>query len=132
MPDRVLVRPYGRRSQPQRGDIVAFRTPPAAAVRCGAGGIFTKRVIVLPRETWSETHGYVNIGIRRLREPYVQDARRDIRTIRPKTTGPDRYIMLGDNRASSCDSREWGTVAGDSIIGKVMGIYAPASRFRRF
>ena len=36
--------------------------------------------------------------------------------------------MMGDNRSSSCDSREWGTVPRDNLIGKVFAIYWPPSR----
>jgi signal peptidase I len=38
------------------------------------------------------------------------------------------YLMEGDNRAHSCDSRVWGLVPHESIIGKVFLIYWPLSR----
>src|SRR5438876_4046068 len=47
--DRVLACRFCYRFwSPKRGDIVVFHTPPAAAVRCGAGGTFVKRLIGLP------------------------------------------------------------------------------------
>jgi signal peptidase I len=36
--------------------------------------------------------------------------------------------MMGDNRAQSCDSRRWGAVPRDNIIGKVFAIYWPPQR----
>ena len=44
-----------------RGDIVAFHTSPRAAARCGTGGVFVKRVIALPGETFAERKGAVYV-----------------------------------------------------------------------
>jgi signal peptidase I len=41
---------------------------------------------------------------------------------------PGMYLMEGDNRARSCDSRVWGLVPRDAIIGKVFLTYWPPSR----
>jgi len=113
---------------PKRGDIVVFKTPPLAAVKCGEGGTFVKRLIGLPGETWSEKDGYVYINGKKLNEPYVQAGRRDDRTIGPIKIPKDHYFMMGDNRASSCDSREWGTVPRKNFIGKVIATYWPPGR----
>jgi signal peptidase I len=64
--------------------------------------------------------------------------------VRPHTRGPvqranrvtatkaanpkDNYFVMGDNRASSCDSRRWGTVPRSRIIGKVIATYWPPNR----
>jgi signal peptidase I len=125
--DRVAAHAYGD-SRPARGDIVVFRTPPAAALRCGAGGTFIKRVVGLPRERWSERAGFVFIDGRRLREPYIRPQRRDSETFRGGTIPPDRYLLLGDNRRSSCDSRFWGLVPRRSIIGRVFEIKRGSKR----
>jgi signal peptidase I len=127
--DRVLANRfiYHFRS-PKRGDIVVFNTPPAAAVRCGAGGTFVKRLIGLPGETWAERNGVVYIDGKPLEEPYVREERRDVRTLPPRKIPPDHYFFMGDNRASSCDSREWGTVPRGNLIGKVFAIYWPPNR----
>ena len=41
---------------------------------------------------------------------------------------PGRYVMLGDNRQSSCDSRAWGSVPRENLIGKVIATYWPPQR----
>ena len=113
---------------PKRGDVIVFKTPPEATPRCGAGGTFVKRLIGLPGDRWEERNGYVYIDGRRLDEPYVQSTRRDSRTIAPIKIAPDHYFMMGDNRSSSCDSREWGTVPKANLIGKVFAVYWPPAR----
>ena len=129
--DRVLANRfvYHFRS-PHRGDIVVFDTPPEAAIRCGAGGTFVKRLIGLPGETWEERKGYVYIDGKKLDEPYVKPARRDVRTLPPRKIPAGNYFFMGDNRASSCDSREWGTVPRANLIGEVFAIYWPPNRIR--
>jgi signal peptidase I len=117
-------------SAPHRGDVVAFKTPPLAAVRCGVGGTFVKRIVALPGETFAERDGFVLIDGKPLAEPYVADANRDRLTIRPVRVPPGRYFLLGDNRVASCDSREWGAVPRGSLIGKVVALYWPPGRIR--
>src|SRR5919205_4026257 len=51
-----------------RGDIVAFHTPPRAAATCGSSGIFVKRVIALPGETFAERKGVVSVNGKPLTE----------------------------------------------------------------
>jgi len=113
---------------PKRGDIVVFKTPPAAQARCGAGGTFVKRLIGLPGDKWEERNGFVYINGKRLDEPYIQPQRRDAFTRQEITIPKDRYFMMGDNRSSSCDSREWGSVPKENLIGKVFAVYWPPGR----
>ena len=121
---------------PRRGDIIVFHAPAAARREC-VGGIFVKRIIGLPGEVWSERNGVTYINGRRLAEPYVAPARRDHDTkelvdIPPVGTmrriPPRMYLVEGDNRAHSCDSRVWGLVPRANIIGKVFLTYWPLNR----
>ena len=126
--DRVLAnRLVYRVKAPERGDVVVFDTPPAAKAAC-AGGTFVKRLIVLPGETWRMDNGVVYIDGRRLVEPYIEPARRGNTTRPPRKVREGRYVMLGDNRVQSCDSRMWGSVPRDNLIGKVFAVYWPPSR----
>jgi signal peptidase I len=136
--DRVLANRflYHFRS-PRRGEIVVFHTPKLAQKECGAGGTFVKRLIGVPGDVWEERNGYVYIDGKRLAEPYVRPERRDaenhtLADIAPSGTykriPKDMYLMMGDNRGSSCDSRRWGLVPRRNLIGKVFATYWPPSR----
>jgi signal peptidase I len=135
--DRILANRFVYRFHPpRRGDIVVFHAPEAARREC-LGGIFVKRIIGLPGEVWSEKAGLTYINGRRLAEPYIAPARRDSDTkelvdIPPVGTmrriPPRMFLVEGDNRAHSCDSRVWGLVPRANIIGKVVLTYWPVDR----
>jgi signal peptidase I len=136
--DRVLANRfiYHFRS-PRRGEIVVFKTPKLALQECGSQGTFVKRLIGLPGDVWEERNGFVYIDGKKLNEPYVQPSRRDHQTlglmdIPPRHTynriPKDYYLMMGDNRNSSCDSRRWGLVPRKNLIGEVFATYWPPSR----
>jgi signal peptidase I len=127
--DRVLANRFLYRFvKPHRGDIIVFRTPPAAELKCGAGGTFVKRLIGLPGDRWEERSGYVYINGKRLDESYVKRDRRDARTLPARAIPKGQYFMMGDNRGASCDSREWGPVPKKNLIGKVFAVYWPPNR----
>src|SRR5207244_7350341 len=76
--DRVLANRFIYHFRdPKRGEIIVFKTPPLAQVRCGAGGTFVKRLIGLPGERIAERDGIVYINDVRLNEPYRKPERRD-------------------------------------------------------
>jgi len=131
--DRVLAnRLIYRFRDPERGEIVVFETPPAARARCGAGGTFVKRLIGLPGERLalrSEAGlSYVYINGKKLDEPYIGHNRRDARGPESFKIPDGQYFMMGDNRSQSCDSREWGSVPRENLIGKVFATYWPPNR----
>jgi signal peptidase I len=115
---------------PQRGDIVAYRLPRRAAVRCGApaGSTFVHRIIGLPGESVAIRNGVVFIDGRKLTEPYIEAGRRDRDSSPERAISKDQYFVLGDNRAQSCDSRAWGLVARDRLIGPKIATYWPWDR----
>jgi len=136
--DRVLANRFIYRFRsPHRGEIVVFQTPSLAKQECGSEGTFVKRLIGLPGDVWAERNGVVYINGKRLNEPYIKPDRRDTQTltlsdIPPRNTmtqiPKDMYLMMGDNRSSSCDSRRWGLVPRKNLIGPVFATYWPPSR----
>lgn len=131
--DRVLAnRLLYRFRDPKRGEIIVFETPPAAA-RCGGGGTtFVKRLIGLPGERLELRNegglSWVYIDGKKLDEPYIGPNRRDARGPESFRIPSGHYFMMGDNRSQSCDSREWGTVPRENLIGKVFATYWPPNR----
>jgi signal peptidase I len=119
--DLVAVHPFGSH-RPRRGEIVVFHTPALAQLKCGAGGIFIKRLVGLPGERWSERRGFIDIDGRQLVEPYIRASRRDSQTLKGRDIPQDEFLLLGDNRASSCDSRVYGLVPRRNLIGWVFDI----------
>lgn len=126
--DRVVAVRYLFRKRPSRGDIVAFEAPERARTACGAGGTFAHRIIGLPGEQWEMRNGDVYIDGKRLNEPYVPAEGRDSDN-RPRQRIPDaHYVLLGDNRPRSCDSRMWGLLPRDRLIARVVFRYWPTGR----
>ncbi len=125
-----------------RGDIVVFTRPPAESCGGTRVGDLVKRVVGLPGETISLSHGDVYIDGKRLNEQWLPLSERDTSSAGPPGTlysledayviPPHDYFVMGDNRTDSCDSRYWGPVAGHTIVGKVAVLIWPVSRLRFF
>jgi signal peptidase I len=128
--DRVAVLDY-LVTDPGRGDLIAFHTPPAALARCGAGGTFLKRIVGVPGDRVGEDGGRVVVNGEPLDEPYVPASERDARSFPAVAVTEGNYFVLGDNRSNSCDSRAWGLVPRDSIVGRVVAVYWPFRRIAR-
>jgi signal peptidase I len=106
----VLIDTLAYRFRPiGRGDIVAFR-------HGGSAQAYLKRVIGLPGERVSIERGVVAIDGKPLAEGYVRF--RDRGSIPARTVPAGAYFVLGDNRANSDDSRDWGPVPVSEIVGK--------------
>jgi signal peptidase I len=136
--DRVLAnRLIYRFRSPHRGEIIVFNVPQTVRKSgCGAGGeAFVKRLIGLPGDRVHEDGAaFIWINGHKLNEPYIQAARRaQDRSNRNQTwvVPPHNYFMIGDNRGQSCDSRVWGPVPSNNLIGKVFAIYWPPARISR-
>ena len=116
-----------RSSSPERGDIIVFNPPPPHGE---SPYPFIKRVIGLPGDVIEIKDGIVSINGSTLHEPYVaQEPPQNNQDIGPIVLSDDEYFVLGDNRNYSSDSRSWGPIKRDDIIGKAWFIYWPPSRW---
>jgi signal peptidase I len=112
--------------EPERGDIIVMRYP------YDESRTFIKRVIGLPGETVSIQNSTITIlnddnpeGFV-LPEPYLspENLRDDNMTV---TLNEGQYFVLGDNRKASADSRSWGTLPREDVVGKVLFRLFPVS-----
>ncbi len=102
---------------PERGDVIVFHSP------ANPNKDFIKRVIGLPGEEVEMTDGVIYIDGVRLEETYLSN--RGQRSWGPQVVGEFEYFVLGDNRNNSSDSRSWGMLDGNAIIGKAWVSYWP-------
>ena len=102
---------------PTRGEVIVFNYP------LDPRKDFVKRVVGLPGETVEVRGGIVLVDGKALQEPYLQ--RKDSSDAPPLTLGEKEYYVIGDNRRNSNDSRSWGAVPEDHIVGRVWLVYWP-------
>jgi len=132
--------------EPQRGDIVVFRDPaepmidesiPEAVIRSvlEAVGIRTrgrddliKRVIGLPGETITIEKNQVHVDGVPIAEPYL-DGDVVMPDEGPFTVAEDEVFVMGDNRQFSFDSRRFGNIEYESVVGRAFVIIWPLSNF---
>jgi signal peptidase I len=142
---RVLVNKLG--GDPAVGDIVVLHPPAGAASKtCGAvvrrGQMcsrptpaegeesFVKRVVAGPGDQVALRDGQVVVNGRLQREPYIHPCAsgQECNFPRPIRVPAGYWFMLGDNRGLSDDSRFWGPVPSDWIVGTVYAQYWPLSK----
>jgi len=128
--DRIIC---NKTKSPNRWDAVAFRYPRDTSV------IYVKRIVGMPGERLAIESGDVWINDEKLSPPerlgpIRYATQQEIVFIEGKsyqvTLGPDEFCVLGDNPNASMDSREWGPLKKDLIVGVVDAIYWPPSRWR--
>jgi signal peptidase I len=150
---RVLVNRFlYRASDPGVGDIIVFH-PPVGAERgnqCGmqrqsgapcaaptpekADVNFIKRIVAGPGDELSIQDGHPVVNGEIANEDFIRPCRPggECNLPTPITIPPDHYFMMGDNRGESDDSRFWGPIPKDWIIGKAFATYWPPDRFGIF
>ena len=101
--------------EPRPGDLVVIHDP-------GHNDLAVKRIVAIPSDTLLFEDGKVYVNGFKLSESYLAP---NTRTTAPQKTGPrirlakDQYYVLGDNRANSEDSRFYGSVHRDLIVGLI-------------
>ena len=146
---RVLVNRIGNNfGDPAVGDVTVFH-PPAGAEnenQCGvrrrpnqpcpsptsgqADVNFIKRIVAGPGDTLAVVDGHVIRNGKRQAEPYIEPCGGgpECNLSTAITIPKDHYFMMGDNRGASDDSRFWGPVPRDWIIGNAFATYWPPKR----
>ncbi|MFP4317134.1 MAG: signal peptidase I [Desulfovibrionales bacterium] len=108
-------------ADPDFQDIIVFEFPEDPSKD------FIKRVVGIPGDTIEIVNKEVYRNGEKISEPYVQYTDPSIKPIRdnlgPVKIPEDRYFVMGDNRDESYDSRFWGLVEREKILGKALIIY---------
>ena len=118
--DQVLVDKLSYRlGAPVRDDLVAFTT---------SGSVNLKRIVGLPGDRVAIEDGVLVVNGRAQREAYVDHSRIDGVYFGPVVVPARRYFVLGDNRGASRDSRDYGPVAREDLLGRVVVRFWPPTR----
>lgn len=106
---------------PQRGDVIVFEYPRDPQVD------YVKRIIAIPGDVISVVGEQVTVDGATLHESYVNpsDPFNPFPPIYNHVIPPNYYFVMGDNRGNSSDSRQWGLVPRQNIIGRATFVYWP-------
>ncbi|HTK11974.1 MAG TPA: signal peptidase I [Ktedonobacteraceae bacterium] len=107
---------------PERGDVIVFQYPYA-----DRSGNYMLRVVGVPGDTIKTDLTHVWVNNVELKEPYISKPANVAG--QQWTVPPNQYFVLSDNRVVSDDSRTWGFVPKDFIIGKAVLVYWPFNKF---
>jgi signal peptidase I len=109
--DHIVVTPF-RDDAPARGDVIVFRSPLAD------DELMVKRVIATAGDLVESRGGRIAVGGRTLAEPYLRDTTAS-GAVAPMIVPAGCYFVMGDNRANSYDSRGWGVLPAERVVGRV-------------
>ena len=130
----VLIDKLTPRFDPyHRGDIVVFAPPLAAATQLGEP--FIKRIIGVAGDTIALRDGRVFVNGTALDEPYLFALDGVAEPTEPETAddswtiGEGKLFVMGDHRRHSSDSRSFGPITVDSVVGRAWLRYWPLARF---
>lgn len=124
--ERIFVNKFVYRLEPiERGDVVVFHYPRDPSKS------FIKRIIGVAGDRVRIDSGQVRVNGRALEEDYVATAYADEKSMREIVVPPHCYFVLGDHRAMSNDSRDFGVVASGYIYGKAVFGYWPMEKVGR-
>jgi len=115
-----------RFGDPQRSDVIIFRYPGDLST------FYIKRIIGIPGDTISFSGKKISVNGAPLEENYLPP---DVTTEPPASDkfilGTDEYFVMGDNRAASFDSRSWGMLPKEDIVGVVkFRVWPPLEIYR--
>ncbi len=121
--DRVLINKLAYDlAEPQRGDIVLFESP------AGGKDPLIKRVVGLPGETIEFRGGTLYVDGEPQPEPYLLERRPDGKPYGPQKVPEGHVFVMGDNRDNSFDSRFFGPVPEENLIGESLFRFWPPGR----
>jgi signal peptidase I len=104
----------------RRGQVAVFFEDAARG-----GDALIKRVVGLPGDRVVITEGYVSVNGAPLDEPYAPGVYTDCSVFCDVTLGPGQYYFMGDNRAVSRDSRSFGPIPAEQVVGRVIARFWP-------
>ncbi|NJK37348.1 MAG: signal peptidase I [Oscillatoriales cyanobacterium RM2_1_1] len=123
--DRLIIDKLGYRfHQPHRGDVVVFSPPDQ--LKAQYKDAFIKRIIGLPGDMVEVKDGRVYVNGEVLPEDYIAEVPNE--DWGPEVVPADSYVVMGDNRNNSYDSRKWGYVPRENIIGRAVLRFWPIDR----
>lgn len=106
----------------ERGDVIVFPAPP------NPNEDYIKRVIGLPGDRVKVENGSVFVNDKPIDEPYISAP--PISNLRETSVPEGMVFVMGDNRNVSSDSRSWGPLEIEDIIGKAVFVYWPLDKIR--